>query len=94
MSREATQPDPRAPHRYYDALLREYNVGRPDDMVQIFDVLSEKLRLLRSQDMPAQETEKAPDETAEEMVECAFKETCYAAKSKTGSCPCELQSKP
>ncbi len=56
------------------------NFGNETEILALLDSISEKIRLL----------EKNHSTNAVEMVNCNFKDTCYAAKSKMGPCPCEL----
>ena len=71
-----------------------------EDTGKIFEALSEKMKLMEnnketltileelSERIKFLETQETPYGT--EINSCSFKHTCYTAKSKMGSCPCEL----
>lgn len=66
-----------------EALSEKMKLTKNKDTAAILDALSERINYLETQ-----KTLETPDGV--ELNSCSFKHTCYTAKSKMGSCPCEL----
>ncbi len=82
--------DPELANRV-DKFLDETGIDNKDDLLKALEILSEKLHRLESA-RDAELTKKIPLKSlANDEVDCSFIESCYAAKSKTGNCPCELR---
>ncbi len=60
-----------------------------DDIIRQLDIISIHLEELEKSSKPSGNYD-VPDSSDDE-VECDFKDTCYASKSKNGQCPCELR---
>ena len=89
MNREGFRSDANLTDKF-DDLLNDQSIDRTD-LVQILDVLSEKLKLLETKQETSNLNQRiAPSETALDALTCNFKHTCYTARFNMGSCPCEL----
>ena len=78
--REGFKPDKNLTNKP-DNLLDEYSFDKEAEMSKILDALSEKIKLLENKEAAL---------NVKENDNCNFYHTCYVAKTKMGSCPCEL----
>ncbi len=91
MAQEATQTNTGLSHRL-DALLKENRIDDPEELIRVLDVISEKLKMLENHDVPSADKKTVSGNASPpEMKECTFKDMCYTARFKAGSCPCELK---
>ncbi len=58
-----------------------------EEIIRQLDLISIQLEKLQGSTRTSMNI--APASAVDEL-ECGFKDTCYAFKSKTGECPCEL----
>lgn len=65
----------------HDYSLNNYGLSNETELLRILEALSEKIKILENIETTSNETK---------INDCNFKDDCYVAKSKMGSCPCEL----
>ncbi len=81
------------PNRAYRISTHGNSAGFEEEMIKNLELLSSKLKVLEEKHGPMPSANQSLDSESGQIVDCNFADTCYAAKHKMGSCPCELQNK-
>ena len=68
----------------------EKSMEEEDELTKTLDAISEKLKLIEDSCIK-DENKNLPVNEDEDTVDCKFSDTCYAARFKMGTCPCELK---
>ncbi len=78
-------------------LYRTSNYGNSaefdEELIKNLELLSAKLKGLEENHAPEPNANRSVDSESTQTIDCSFADTCYTAKHKMGSCPCELQNK-
>ncbi len=81
------------PNRAYRISTHGNSAGFEEEMIKNLELLSVKLKALEENHVPEPNANQSINSESTENIDCNFVDTCYAAKHKMGSCPCELQNK-
>ena len=69
----------------------EQNLHVKAELLRTIEILSYRLKQLESKEATNSSGKSGSLEAAEDENGCSFMSTCYTAKMRTGSCPCELR---
>ncbi len=81
------------PSKLYRTSIYGKSAEFEEEMVKNLELISAKLKALEENHAPEPSANQSVDSESAQTIDCSFADTCYTAKHKMGSCPCELQNK-